>query len=148
MVNKRPLVVQGALLATHRGPLGVGMPPKEAQNGHWDQIIGCREAPRATKEAPRCTKEAPRRLKKDPGTKSLSARRHQGSTREAPRSHRGGTKDHKYNLQTAPSNRPPLDPRFHTCDPSSFIAHHASDLHLPSSPFPSFRPGGMRGAIK
>ena len=61
------------------------MAPKEAQKGHWDQIIGCRDAPRATKEAPRCTKEAPRRLKKDPGTKSLSARRRQGGAREAPR---------------------------------------------------------------
>ena len=32
------------------------------------------------------------RAKSDPGTKSTSARRHQGGTKEAPRRHQGGTK--------------------------------------------------------
>ena len=93
MVNKRPLGGSRSAFSYSSWPSGGEKGPKRSPKGalgpnHWVQGGTQRH-----QEAPRSTKEAPRRLKKDPGTKSLSAGRHQGGTKEAPGRHQGGTKE-------------------------------------------------------
>ena len=56
MVDERHLVAQSWPVAIHFGPLGGAKGHKRAQKEPWDQVKGCKEAPRrhqgGTKEAP------------------------------------------------------------------------------------------------